>query len=253
MARGIGPTLGTATTDRISGPTLPKLPQASISAWILVNGLGGTSSGAIVANTNNASFNWGIGVVTNTSTLRVRARGWSTQIGTWTAPLGAGGTWQHIVVTYDHSSTGNNPVVFVNGISQTVTRTQAPTGTFTNSPQPVAIGCEVSNAFNFDGLIAHVAWWNGILLSAPDALALASGVSPLMVRPDSLTFYVPLDGVSNPEPDMVGSPWSLLGTRSTVSEPPDTTGNLIALEPKFNFRAAAAAIVARRQRAMVLA
>ncbi|MGB3072734.1 MAG: LamG domain-containing protein, partial [Candidatus Moraniibacteriota bacterium] len=37
--------------------------------------------------------------------------------------------WAHVVVTYDRTSTANDPVIYVNGVSQSVTELSAPTGT----------------------------------------------------------------------------------------------------------------------------
>lgn len=54
--------------------------------------------------------------------------------------------------------------------------------------------------FFVDGLIAEVGIWS-VALDDAEALALARGLSPTMIRPASLVAYWPLFGNDSPEPD----------------------------------------------------
>ena len=58
----------------------------------------------------------------------------------------------------------------------------------------------------FDGRIAEVGFWN-VSLSDAELLALSKGVSPKMIRPESLLVHHPIWGVAVPEVDL--SPNSL--------------------------------------------
>lgn len=70
----------------------------------------------------------------------------------------------------------------------------------------------------FSGDLAEVAVWN-IALSDADVLMLSLGVSPLLVRPDGLVFYVPLIGRYSPEIEVVGG-LNMTVTGATQSEHP---------------------------------
>lgn len=53
-----------------------------------------------------------------------------------------------------------------------------------------------------DGTIYEVGVWN-VALTAAEIASLAAGVSPLLVRPESLVSYCPVWGRSDPEPDLI--------------------------------------------------
>jgi len=50
------------------------------------------------------------------------------------------GQWSHVVVTYDRSSTTNDPVIYVNGVAQSVTEISTPTGTAVNESSNLYVG-----------------------------------------------------------------------------------------------------------------
>ena len=60
----------------------------------------------------------------------------------------------------------------------------------------------------FDGRIAEVGIWN-VALTDNEVISLASGNSPLLVRPLSLQAYWPLYGLNSPEPDLAGSAFNM--------------------------------------------
>ncbi len=65
------------------------------------------------------------------------------------------GSWQHVVVTYNNSSTSNNPSLYINGVSQTVIEVTAPAGTAeTDAAYNLRIGNLASaTTRTFDGII----------------------------------------------------------------------------------------------------
>ncbi|HLJ05356.1 MAG TPA: LamG-like jellyroll fold domain-containing protein, partial [Acetobacteraceae bacterium] len=145
----------------------------------------------------------------------------SSQRGFWTFPGNGAGVWQHIAVTYDNSSTSNTPVAYVNGVAQTVTRTQVPTGTGGTASNPLIVGAvNQSGTQTWDGQIAQEAFWNGIILGAAEVSDLANGAPPSSVQSPFLVSWCKLDGVNNPEFDTAGPTTAINGTRLGTSEPP---------------------------------
>lgn len=59
---------------------------------------------------------------------RVRVQADSATDGLWSSPASslAQNAWAHVCVTYDNTSTANAPVIWINGVSQTVTTTTSP-------------------------------------------------------------------------------------------------------------------------------
>jgi hypothetical protein len=71
----------------------------------------------------------------------------------------------------------------------------------------------VTTADQWDGRIAHLAFWTNALLTTAEFQALAAGVSPLKVRRDSLVLYRPLDGIDADETDLVShGQWTVTGS-----------------------------------------
>ncbi len=73
-------------------------------------------------------------------------RGWSGstyESALWRAstPLNSTSPWYHCVVTYDAGSTSNNPIIYLNGVAETTTNEQAPSGTLkSDNPYNVRMG-----------------------------------------------------------------------------------------------------------------
>jgi hypothetical protein len=93
--------------------------------------------------------------------------GFSGVDGKWRAPAGAIALreWQHICVSYDRSSTSNDPVFYVNGTTRTTTEYGSPTGTADNeSAEKMYLGNMLSDLNStFDGTLDDVRVYNRIL------------------------------------------------------------------------------------------
>ena len=117
--------------------------KVTVSAAAGINGLfgtGGTLSFWIFPNSVGEG-NWGRVIDSSTGfvvfldsasggTCKIEFRhDWSTD-GQWITTNRdiTFDVWNHVVVTYDGSSTGNNAVIYVNGVSKAVTENQAPVG-----------------------------------------------------------------------------------------------------------------------------
>lgn len=121
----------------------------------------------------------------------------STQEGQWSFPAPSTTTWGLVVITYDASSTANDPVVEVDGSAVTVTEDLAPIGTRSTPTGAFIIGNRDGGDRVFDGRIAEAAAWMSIL-SPGDKAAIAAGDSIEGLSP---VIYVPLCGVASPEPE----------------------------------------------------
>ena len=99
------------------------------------------------------------------------------------------GQWNHVAaISYTSGQRGD---VAVNGVlGSTVQSSNTGSGSY---PNQSSVGCllRTSDQNNFVGDLAHAAFWSVSLTSA-EVQALASGLSPLSVRPESLAAYYPI-------------------------------------------------------------
>jgi hypothetical protein len=110
------------------------------------------------------------------------------------------GTWNHGCGVYTSDS---SRTAYLNGVAGTTdTNARTPNA---GSLDRVLVGRFQGGAtiVYCDALIAEAALWN-VALSADEVASLAKGVSPLLVRPDSLAFYAPIYGTHGPEPELIG-------------------------------------------------
>lgn len=141
---------------------------------------------------------------------------WTTN-GSWSTPTLSTGSWVHYLVTYDGSLTTNNPVIYYNGSSQTVTLITAPTGTLTTTASDLNLGNRAAGDRCFAGSICEAAFWNRILTSA-EINNLANKKSPLFFT-NGLIFYAPLKCISSPEPDVKGGLTGAVTGTTCISGP----------------------------------
>ena len=87
------------------------------------------------------------------------------------------GTWYHVAATYDSSSTANLPVMYINGVSQTITTFSAPAGAQFSNVGTAYIGNRGAGDRYFNGLIDDLRIYNRIL-SAAEINALYIGGQP---------------------------------------------------------------------------
>jgi hypothetical protein len=137
----------------------------------------------------------------------------STTLGLWRIAAPSSNVWNTILVLYDGSSTSNNPLIYVNGSSVTVTTIDTPAGTLSTSSDPWHIGNISAGVRGWNGRLAEVAVWDRIL-TADEAAAHGKGFAP-SIFPRGLVLYCPLDGRTSPERDFgmgSGSSGTLTGT-----------------------------------------
>ena len=206
MARGFGSTYGAGATDSVkTAYTTVPAAQYSIALWAWLHGSGGFTFGIIESQTGTAN-NVNHNIYMNGGVASIGFdQAFTGNTGNFSIAAPATNKWFHLAVTYDSSSTSNKPVMYLNGVSQTVTTLSSPTGSVSNAVNNLYIGnnnyTATSGQQNFDGMLAEYGYWNGSILTAAEVLALAKGVTPRFVRPSGLSLYLPLLGVGSGEPD----------------------------------------------------
>jgi len=129
--------------------------------------------------------------------------GWDAGGGKWRGTAASIDTWHHLLITYDGGATTNDPIIYVDGSSVTVTDVATPLGSLLSEGSQLKIGNRDDNARAWNGYIAEWAKWN-VILTAAEAATLGKGYSPLFIRPNSLLAYIPLIGRNSPETELIG-------------------------------------------------
>lgn len=141
---------------------------------------------------------------------------WQGATGQWRVSSPSTNAWHAIGISYDGGSISNDPLMYVDGVSQSVTEQATPAGSANNDATQYQIGNRTTNLNRaFNGRLAEFAYWD-VLLTANEFAALARGVPAYRVRPANLKFYYPLWGLHSPEIDL--SSGSLAGTVTGTSK-----------------------------------
>ncbi len=104
------------------------LTTQSYSFWLNLDSLPGAGDYDLIYQ--RYSYPGAFSISLNDSKIRF-AHNFSSAAGVWVSnsnPFSTG-AWVHLVFTYDNSSTANDPVFYVNGVSIAKTETQTPSGT----------------------------------------------------------------------------------------------------------------------------
>ena len=102
---------------------------------------------------------------------------WNGSNAYWYAPTVSLSTWYHLVVTYDASSAANDPIIYLDGISQSLSESgTAPAGAWNGiKVQACYIGNSSIGTASWRGNLADVAVWNRVL--TPSEVAHLYGAS----------------------------------------------------------------------------
>ena len=140
---------------------------ATVSAWINPAGWGENGYGRIFdkSNTTYPSAGWALELSSPTDSLLFQV-GHSGNIGSWFSPTNSINlnTWQHISVSYDSSSTSNQPTFYINGIAVSTVVDANPSGTAsTDASLDLHVGNHSqATSRTFDGVIDDVRLSDGI-------------------------------------------------------------------------------------------
>ncbi|MEM7280758.1 MAG: LamG-like jellyroll fold domain-containing protein [Pseudomonadota bacterium] len=153
----------------------------SVTAWIRPSDWGELDAGRVAdkagANSGNRD-GWAIGM-RGSAALEIN-QGFSGNVGHWATPDDslALDSWFHIAVIYDSSSSANDPVVYINGVEQTLAEHSAPSGTLRSD---AGVDLRIGNFSggtdrSFQGLIDDVRLYGDMLSAAEIAELYALGV-----------------------------------------------------------------------------
>ncbi len=98
---------------------------------------------------------------------------WSGGYAQWETPTGTitPDAWQHVAVTYDYSSTANDPAIYVNGSAVSLNETTAPSGSVTNTANyTIYVGNRADSARPWAGRIDDFRMYNRVLNAEEVAL-----------------------------------------------------------------------------------
>ena len=145
--------------DAGSASSLDNISVKTLEAWIYPESLGESNIGKIFSKIGTGFWQ----VQMNGETAINFHHSFSGTDGSWqtstgTVPLN---TWSHIAITYDRTSTSNVPIIYINGVSQTVTVGTTPTGTADDdSAGSLLFGSKSDTTESFDGTIDQIRVFN---------------------------------------------------------------------------------------------
>lgn len=183
-------------------------------AWLNIDNAGEGSSGRIFVadETGNAI------TIRTTSTTNIRfTQARSTNLGGWDYTYTTG-VWFGIMITYDNSSTSNDPLFYKLTLgtnlalqSITVTEVFTPAGTVTAANTGYCLGNRSDQAAGMDGRIHRPRFYNRILTSE-------EGTSELWY-PGSVTSGRVIH-IDDKGTDLTGNGWAATLTSSSQADPP---------------------------------
>lgn len=133
--------------------------QRSVAFWIYRDSTPAASQCIAVEATANGAGNGRMFYYSSSPTVaghraRLFAK-WTTD-GSWFTPDIALSEWHHVAITYDRGATTNDPVMYVDGVSVTVTETLAPTGTVQGAQDTLKLGENPGGGEDMDAAVAYL-------------------------------------------------------------------------------------------------
>lgn len=160
---------------------LDDIPTLTVGAWIAPDTDGNNNAnvcdaGAIIGKYDTSFDGWSLCLVAGAGPVPIQfASNWSGGTVRWQYSSGVvtlDGVYQHVAITYNNTSTANDPVMFYNGVSQSVSEvTSPPFGTpdsDVGGELTVGIesdGSETGDINEFDGRIDEVFVFSAVLNS----------------------------------------------------------------------------------------
>lgn len=183
---------GGASTDSITSKLTSHNTLRSYSIWAYRTGNGGGSFGRIFDKRTS-----GAGQVelfySDPVTGDQYNRNWTVGQGTWGITRTSANIWNNFVVTYDAGDVNNKPIIYLNGVAQSLDGidVQPTSGSANTNTSGYVIGNRTSdNGRNWAGNLCEFAVWNRIL-TPQEALGIGKGFSPAFY-PVSLVEYIDL-------------------------------------------------------------
>lgn len=201
--------VGDAAAIDISGTAF------SISCWVNVAALS-ARQGLIVKRGTLYQFELRIEATTGIVTFIIDDG--TSVFNSATASAVTAGSWYHILAVKNGTGAGAL-YVYLNGTKGTATTSNVSVNASDGS---LLFGCggtagSRSNALNGD--LAEVAIWPTVALTDAEAVSLAKGFSPALIRPASLEGYWPIDGRGSPEIDRANGNGATVNGTSAAAHP----------------------------------
>jgi len=99
----------------------------------------------------------------------IYGQGFATSNGRWSIPISniPLGEWSNLIITYDSSSTSNDPVFYVNGVSVSVTEYSTPEGSLTSDASSnLYLGDSTGASRSYGGVMDSVSIYSRALTSS---------------------------------------------------------------------------------------
>ena len=153
---------------------------ATFMAWIRPTGWGESGFGRIVdkaGNVSGARDGWSVSLQSSDGSLGL-VQGFTGDYGYWDTPPGSItlNDWQHLAVVYDASSTANDPLIYLDGVLQTVSENRAPAGSLRSDASfDLTLGnYALATSRTFDGDIDDVRVYDRMLSQAEIAITVSA-------------------------------------------------------------------------------
>ena len=144
-----------------SGASLDNIAVKTITAWIYVNA--GSTWWRIATKAEQNDDGW---LFTYDPSYLSFGQDFATTNGRWNTPANSilEETWYLVAVVYDRALTTNDPIIYINGVSQVITEVSTPVGTVnSDAASPLYVGARqlagVAGGF-FNGRIAFARLYN---------------------------------------------------------------------------------------------
>lgn len=206
--------------DFASASVIDSFTNKTIALWVKLDTYGEDSQGVPI-NKRGTLKGWQIFIVGLGFNQYEFEERFSTIDGEWTVPVDSNplDTWTHIATTFNNSSDANDPILYINGNSVTVSEPQPPSGTVVDdATNRFVVGAQTNTGnIAYDGRIAYVHYYNRILTGAE--------IQQIMRHPgsiaDGLKLYAPLWGDST-EIDLSGNgnTGTVTGSVTSADGPP---------------------------------
>lgn len=206
----------------------------SISAWIYATGWGEGSFGRICQKQDVGGTNgWGL-ILDNSAASGANSQCvnffhyWNTVSVFWESPTNSLtlNAWHHVALVYDKSSSTNDPVIYIDGVSQSITESSIPGGAVSSdAAETFYIGNRSDGTRTFDGQITELAVWNASLTQADVTLLYGSKIKgmPFQIKPTNLKGYWRLNESSDGSA-FTGSSLDATGNGNTGTPSNNPTG-----------------------------
>lgn len=157
-----------AATNGMTG-----LATVTLSAWIYPRGWGGADLGRIIQQDSGGGPQYWVLLLNgpagspNPRSLRFFAD-WDPTDGSWYTPSDSItlNAWHHVAAVYDGSSSANDPLLYIDGVLQTLTEASSPNSARGPAQSNVYIGNSAAGSRPFNGQLDDVRIYNRALDAA---------------------------------------------------------------------------------------